>query len=193
MSPKQLHVYTEEVLIHTEVALREYDQFVTLALNSETRQMREVWVRLQSHLTHLGMVSKLLFAPNPRKPISKTRAEELRKYLNVAEDSVLDNRDARNAIEHLDEHIDNWLENNSGNILECVFEDRPSYDYIDKDQWKVRRAFIIEESVFIIQDENGPKEMSLNPMVDELKRIKRVCEEKLANNDLYHVINPNSG
>ena len=75
MTPKQLYIYSDEVNMHTQLALDSYKEFRGIVDNPMTRQNRNAWRFFQGFLSHFGMVSKFLFAPtgNPR---SKKRAEE---------------------------------------------------------------------------------------------------------------------
>jgi hypothetical protein len=189
MTPEQLHVYTEETLIHAQLALSNYQTFLNVLAGSETRQRREAWMFLQSFLSHFGMVSKLLYAPSGSRR-AENRAKELRAYLGFDRSSALNDRNARNAIEHLDERIDNWLEVPDKGVIESVFKNREEYGYLPKKNWFVRRAFIIEGSVFIVEERSGPKEMELQPLSEELGRLCEACQEKLKLPGPYEVINP---
>lgn len=190
MTPGQMHVYSEEVYIHTAIALREYDEFRSIVEEPSTRQAREAWVRLQSFLSHYGMVSKLLYAPSARKAISRERAQTLRGYLGVGEDSTMNDRDARNAIEHLDERLDNWLEQEDKGVPECVFENRADFACLSKDRWLVRRVYLIEEDVLVTEEADGQKEMPLAPVVDALRSLADQCRQTLTENNPYHSVGP---
>ena len=193
MTPEQLHIYTEETYIHTQLALSNYQTLLNLVNDPNSRQSREVWMFLQSFLSHFGMVSKLLYAPSSRQKISIDRARELRNHLETDTNSALNDRDARNAIEHLDERMDNWLETVGKGMLESVYENRGEYNYLDKQKWIVRRVYLIEESVFITEERNGPKEMALEPIVNELWRILEICTSKFGGVNPYYVIRPAQG
>jgi len=106
MDEQQKYCYTEEVLIHIEAALTELDLLRNLLGNPDTVQSREVWVRLQTFLTHVGMVSKLFFPPTGNK-VSQQRGTDLQSHLEIDDKNPINNRDARNATEHLDERMDN--------------------------------------------------------------------------------------
>jgi len=193
VTPEQIYVYTEEIYIHAQVALSNYATFQNVVADPRSRQSREAWVFLQGFLSHFGMVSKLLYAPSAREKMSKDRAKELRDYLDTNEESALNDRDARNAIEHLDERLDNWLSKEGKDILECVFENRVGYEFLQRDEWIIRRVYLIEEQVFMTEEKDGPKEMHLNPIVNELSRICVLCNEKLDGHKPYHMIMPNHG
>ena len=144
-------------------------------------------------LSHFGMVSKLLYAPSSRRKISSDRARSLRTHLETDIHSALNDRNARNAVEHLDERMDNWLEASDKGILECVFEAKDKYDFLDKEKWIVRRVYLIEKAVFITEEDDGPREMPLQPIVDELWRLNNLCREKLDNHNPYHILYPGQG
>lgn len=193
MTPEQLFVYTEETFIHAQLALSNYTIFQNIVSDPSARQRREAWMYLQSFLSHFGMVSKLLFAPSARENISKQRAIELQQHLETDTTSALNDRDARNAIEHLDERLDNWLSVSDKGILESVFETRAGFEYLDLSRWAIRRVFLVSEEVFIIQETGGPKEMKLSPILGELNRVSKVCREKLNDNNPYTIIQPQYG
>lgn len=193
MTPSQIYVYTEEIYIHAQLAISNYITFKNIVADPKSRQSREAWVFLQGFLSHFGMVSKLLYAPSARKQMSKDRAQELRDYLNTNEESELNNRDTRNAVEHLDERLDNWLSEEEKGILECVFENRADYDFLQPDKWTIRRVYLIDEQVFMTEEKDGPKEMRLEPIAEELNRICALCNEKLDGHNPYFMVMPNRG
>lgn len=148
---------------------------------------------LQSFLSHFGMVSKLLFAPSARGSISKQRAIALQHHLDTDTTSALNGRDARNAIEHLDERLNNWLSVSDKGILESVFETRAELEYFSLSRWSIRRVYIISEQVFLTQEAEGPKEMELSPITSELNRVVELCHRKLNTESPYTVIQPQYG
>ena len=193
MTPEQIHIYTEEIYIHAQVALSNYYTFNNIVADPNSRQSRESWVFLQGFLSHFGMVSKQLYAPSARKQISKDRAKYLRDYLSTNKKSELNNRDARNAVEHLDERLDNWLSVENKGVLECVFENRAGYEFLQPEKWIIRRVYIMDEHLFMTEEKDGPKEMCLEPIAKELNRICTLCNEKLGGHNPYHMIMPNRG
>ena len=187
MTREQLYIYTEEVSIHAQPALSSYQTFRNIVDNPESRQRREAWMFLQSFLSHFGMVSKLLFAPSGNAR-ANGRAIELRQYLDTDDASALNDRHARNAIEHLDERMDNWLDAQDKGILEAVFESAVDFEFLSKDSWIVRRVFLLAESAFITEERDGPKQMPLQPLVKELGRLLSVCDKRLKNERPYHIL-----
>ena len=193
MTPEQLHIYTEETYIHAQLALSNYLTLLNIVNDPNSRQSREASMFLQSFLSHFGMVSKLLYAPSSRQQLSRDRARDLRNHLETDENSALNDRDARNAVEHLDERMDNWLEADGKGILESVYVNREEYDYLDKDRWVIRRVYLIDESIFITEERDGPKEMALEPIVNELRRLLNVCSTRLGGINPYYVIRQPQG
>jgi hypothetical protein len=79
----------------------------TIGLNRE-------YYFLQSLLTALGNISKMLWPIIKRNDeegneLRRARGNELRKALNVKDDSALKNRALRDLFEHFDERMDEWF------------------------------------------------------------------------------------
>ena len=187
MTPEQLHIYTEETYIHAQLALSNYQTFRNIVDNPDTRQHKEAWMYLQCFLSHFGMVSKLLFAPTGNRR-AKDRATELSAHLETSNVSALNNRDARNAVEHLDERMDNWLDADHKGILENIFEAEKDFAYLSPDRWIVRRVFILAESLFVTEEREGPKKMEILPLIEELNRLNDLCYLKLNSENPYYII-----
>ena len=189
VTPEQLHCYTDEIWLHAVIALNEFDAMQELLTDPDYRQHRGVWVRLQAFLSHTGMVSKL-FSPPTGNALSKDRGKKLSQHLNVLSTSPLINRAARNAIEHLDERMDNWLQNGKTGFLECVFLNRAKFDFLDKSRWSIRRVLLLDEMVFITEGQSSQQEMALLPLRDELKQIVKECEYRFKNDNPYSYVHP---
>jgi hypothetical protein len=186
---QQLHCYTDEVWLHSVIALGEFDAMVGFLDNPDTLQHRGVWVRLQAFLTHTGMVSKL-FSPPTKDAVSKARGESLSRHLNVTATSPLMNRDARNAIEHLDERMDNWLRGDTRAFLECVFPDRAALNFLSQSRTAIRRALILDEMVFVTEGKAGREEAALLPLREELVRIVSKCMQRFKTDDPHSYVHP---
>ncbi|WP_369928488.1 hypothetical protein [Xanthomonas sp. NCPPB 2632] len=61
---------------------------------------------LQNLIVHAGALSRYLWAANPEH---RWRGAELRGALQIADEHPLRNRDLRNAVEHFDEKLDDYL------------------------------------------------------------------------------------
>lgn len=75
-----------------------------------------IWAAIQALLVAAGNVSKVLFpAPNRRtRNLAPDRGLDLRERLHIADDSVLADRQLRNAFEHFDERIEPWCSDGGG-------------------------------------------------------------------------------
>jgi hypothetical protein len=65
-----------------------------------------LWYSVQALLVAAGNVSKLMWPPSSRIP---QRGAELRRSLDVPEDSILRPRAFRNHFEHFDERLEEWM------------------------------------------------------------------------------------
>lgn len=189
MTSEQLHCYTDEVWLHAVIALGEFQTMQETLADPDYRQHRGVWVWLQAFLSHTGMVSKL-FSPPTKDPVSKARGEKLSKHLNVTDESPLLDRAARNAIEHLDERMDNWLRGSKTGFLECVFPNRAGLDFLDKSRWSVRRVLLLDEMVFVTEGKIDREETALTPLRDELERVVGECMARFKTDDPYSYVHP---
>jgi hypothetical protein len=98
------------------------------------------------------------------------RGEILRQAFEVTEESPLKPRDLRNAIEHFDEKLDDYLRNG---IVGMIF---PHYvgQFLEKGGIPSHffRAYYTDKAVFEILG----KEFAIEPMVKEIARIHKLLE-----------------
>jgi hypothetical protein len=98
------------------------------------------------------------------------RADHLKRAFSVTESSPLYDRNLRNAIEHFDERLDNYL---SSGIVGCIFPEfvgpRPAEDGIPGHYF---RAYFIDDGVFRLLDEEYPVE----PLANEILRLNEQLE-----------------
>jgi hypothetical protein len=178
----------QEISMHAlgeEVAYRD---LVSALEAIETRQTRMVWFYLTSMLHHAAMISKFL------RPISKqaaARGEALRHALQVAGNSDVLPRDARDNVEHFDERLDNWAKGTSPTILEIVLNNREGYDYLCVAEKRVKRLVISDEMIFVSERKDGSKfELHLRPMHQEVQRIGHAADAWTKTKSPYHFIFP---
>jgi hypothetical protein len=75
---------------------------------------RRIWLRVHALLSASSNVSRILW-PNPYRrgaeaaKKSVSRGRELRTFLGIKEDNPLVARKVRNAFEHIDERLDDWM------------------------------------------------------------------------------------
>lgn len=77
----------------------------------KAHDMARLWYSIQMLLGAAGMLSKLLWPANDDhapEPI-RGRGTYLRQHFKIADDSPLRSKAARNASEHFDERIDEWV------------------------------------------------------------------------------------
>lgn len=98
------------------------------------------------------------------------RAEQLRQVFSVSESSSLYDRNLRNAIEHFDERLDNYLRSGIvGYIFPEFVGPRPIADGVPEHYF---RAYFIDIGVFRLLDEEYP----IEPLVQEILRLTKQLE-----------------
>jgi hypothetical protein len=171
MNDYQLTWYLQEIAMHAygaEVDMKCIDELLD---KPETIQSRLVWFHLSSFLSHVAMISKLV-SPISRDVAAKSREAGLKTMLNIAANSEVLPRNARDNTEHFDERIDNWVSANATAILEMVLPDRDGYNYLQGAEKRVRRVLLKQEYIYISENRDGTKfELALRPLFNEVKHI----------------------
>ena len=166
-------VLIEEVTYNCMMADGQFDSFLSYLKQSEERQNRLVWAHLQSFLMHSGMVSKFA-KPLSKVKFAKQRGEEVQRLFDIAADSPIFCRSARNNLEHFDERLDSWLQTESKAILECVFETQADFDYLKRDKF-IRRVLILDSLTYFSHGKNGELgKMELLSLHKEILRIRDI-------------------
>ena len=181
MQPMQMLVYLQEVSTAADMGVALRNNFLRLIADVKERQNTTVWLMLQAALLHYGMVSKFIFPVVHAGKTAMDRGASLRAELGILDASPLNNRDARNALEHFDERIDQCIERPKAGILQMVFDDRAGYEFLAADRWVVRRAYIVDEDVFVTEGPRGQGrvEMPLSEIFSELEKIAKHAEHRL--------------
>ena len=104
--------YLEVILQQCDSAVDAIRKLEAL-LRANPLENRKIFDSLHHFLTHASMVSKMLW---PVKS-AQQRGERLRKLLNIPDNHILEDRDLRNFIEHIDERIDLWARQSVGLIM----------------------------------------------------------------------------
>lgn len=110
MNTLQEMVLIGEIALQSKIGLRAYER---LQASQDINDKVEVWGAIQLLLAAAGNVSKLLW------PVSKkhaARGVRLRQLLNVETDNLLADRKFRNHLEHYDERIEEWFNNQSSAV-----------------------------------------------------------------------------
>ncbi len=180
----------QEVSMHSLGAEVHYHEMINCIENEQTRQTRFVWFHLTSFLAHAGMISKYISPIRPNG-IKRERMALLKEKLSVSGASEVLTRNARDNAEHFDERIDNWVRDDAGSIMEIVLDSRSGYNYLIRDETRIKRVLLQEELIFISENRDGTKfELELKPLYDEVKRIGQNATEWLENSSPVHFIYP---
>jgi hypothetical protein len=119
---------------------------------------------LQNVVLQAGALSRY-FWPVRKKPHSVRRGEQLRRSFAMSESSPLYSRHLRNALEHFDERLDDYLH---GGIVGVILPEyvgmRPADETVP---FHLFRAYYLDVGVFSLLGE----EFSIPPVVDELGRV----------------------
>jgi hypothetical protein len=97
-----LGVFVDEVIVQCEFALMSMDD-LREGLELDRQDKKRVFYSAQAFLVAVANLSKL-FWPGE----SRLRGEELRKLLEIKEDSPIKDRTLRHIYEHFDERIATW-------------------------------------------------------------------------------------
>lgn len=184
IDPLKRHALLEEVFLQCVISLGHYQEAALLLQNLESRQSRFVWAHLHAFLSHSSMVSKLLNSPS-KSPKAIERSKFLSELLGVPSASVIFERGARNNVEHQDERLDLWIEQDGGMLVEMVFESRDGFEFLikprplDAREKFIRRALILDEMVFVSQGKEGVEFTELTPLAGEIDRIASAAEAKM--------------
>jgi len=161
----------EEVDTQCLLALNSYGKMKELIDNPDTKQLKEVWQYLQAFLAHSGILGSLIFKQgNPDK--TKIVTEFLKEELNIDDESAIRERGGRNFLEHI-EAFEIYAANRDDNkgIIQMVFDNKRGFEYMKSDRHYYKRVLIAEEMIFIYQNQEAIKELPLNPIITEVRRI----------------------
>lgn len=133
--------------------------------NTRALSVHEILNELQNIVLQGASLSRYFWPV--RKEYSK-RGEFLRKALSVSEKSPLKSRDLRNAIEHFDERLDEYLSNEiTGIILPEFVGQRPRNDGVTGHFF---RAYFLDCDIFKLLD----AEYEMNNLVNEIIRLNEM-------------------
>ena len=190
MNDYELTWYMQEISMHGLGAEIDFKHILQAVKNEETRQTRTVWFHLTSFLSHAAMISKLVSPISPRG-VKIERMNLLQEALNIENNSEILPRNARDNVEHFDERIDNWIGADTSTLLEVVLPNRTGYDFMNVDEKRVKRILLLDELIFISETRNADKfELKLQPLFDEVKRIRDEAEAWIESTSPYNFICP---
>ncbi len=135
---------------------------------------------------HAGMVSKFLnpvHAPGNGDQAAAVnafrnwRATQIWRLLENVDASALDERHARNFVEHIDENIDPWLASQGGRfpvLIRKVYATRADRDLDAAHFWS--RVFVADGMLFCFDHHtHGRQEVPLEPVHSALEGIDHAC------------------
>lgn len=122
-----------------------------------------------------GIISKFFFPPRiegAKNKIHRLRGEKLKESYKIKDNNVLKDRDFRNFIEHFDEKLDDFLNENIIPLKNIFINS----DHI-KEVTFVFKAYIVNEFTFISLNEK----IHITPLIEEIYRIHNHCIDFLDN------------
>lgn len=115
IQPTYLAFYVEAVFYAAERAEAAFRRF-TMCVEADDPPT-EIVATVHEALGHAAALSRFFF-PVGKRALPRARAARLRQIFTVSNGSALRDRDLRNALEHFDERLDEYL---LGDIVGCIF------------------------------------------------------------------------
>ncbi|MGB3467838.1 MAG: hypothetical protein WBA74_21305 [Cyclobacteriaceae bacterium] len=166
----------DEIDTQCILSISAFEEMTILLSDQETIQSKEVWKYLRAFLSHSGILgSFILKKGNPEKTLIVT--DYLKKELNIKENSPIKDKGGRNFLEHIE--VFEYYAANSKNkkgIIQTVFKNRTSFNYLSSERYYYKRVLILDEMIFAYQKQELIKELSLNELFAEVKRILGASE-----------------
>ena len=163
---KKLKPLSEQVLLSEIVA---QSKFVANAAGrlAESSDPIEIWSSIQAILVAAGNVSRILWPA--RKPY-KERGKQLRDLIGVDDQNLISDRTFRNHLEHYDERVEEWFnENDSAVYIDSII------DPIERPSWSLpgtfHRSYNPVTQVLSFQEES----IDLAAVLRELESIREKC------------------
>jgi hypothetical protein len=135
----------------------------------------QFWYAIEAFLRATGNLSKIFWPPRALdeklRPMTKKRGEQLRRILEVSNDSPLKNRTLRDHFEHYDERIDEWYAAGRGDVIDSNLYPRQS---LAKRKGYFRNFDPEEWVLFFVGDE-----LALKPMIEFVKTLQQKVSQPL--------------
>jgi hypothetical protein len=116
-------IYMVEIRFQAKIAANAMREIERLArhrfrgrIREQTERMFGLWTEIHSFLAAVGVISKILW-PVKAEKARRNDALKLRAMLGVDGSSPLADRRVRDAMEHIDERMAKWYEQNKGRKL----------------------------------------------------------------------------
>jgi hypothetical protein len=163
--------YIEAMLWHTsssQQSILEVAEWLQFVADDDERALElpkeELFEKLQNILHQAGCISRYLF-PSRKKPVHTARASRLREAFKIAEDHPLANRALRDALEHFDERLDEYL---TGHIVGQIIPDHVDYEMPESEvPLHIFKGFYMTTLTFVLL--GVPYRME--PIVDAMQRL----------------------
>jgi hypothetical protein len=121
---------------------------------------------LQDALGYCAALSRYFWPPTSAGALGKYRGEQIKQVYGINDESPLANRNLRNALEHFDERLDDWLKKGPVGpiVASAVFGD---HSEIEEDFGHIFKMIDAEKSVFVVL---GQK-FEFGPLSQEVARL----------------------
>lgn len=172
--------YIESMLWHTasaQASIRVVNTWIELVRKDDERALElprpVLFEQLQNILHQAGCLSRYFF-PGGRapKPIHLARAKQLRQAFGVDDKNPLAKRDLRNAIEHFDERLDDYLSNEHNQVGEFIPEDLGYFPRESEVPLHIFKGFYTQPVIFVLLGES----YEIAPIANEMLRIHEALQ-----------------
>jgi|GEM_PF-4038456 len=183
----------DEVYAHCIASITTSELVLKQLSNPIEIQNKNIWINLQTALVHATITANYIYS---QKPTAKLRTDFLKETIKPSSGSPLYNRNARNYLIHIDEKFDHWLNDidKYNGMVESVLPNRKAFDYLNDSKKFIRRIILKEELIFIYQVNDEIRELELNPILEEIHKIRVNTEAALKTlekgNNNFHIIRP---
>ena len=199
MKKKREDLFIDELKTQIEFALISIEgvnKFLT-ALDTGFPKEKETelfWYNAQNLIVYSGNISKILWGIYKKgeayqniNRLRRAERKELRNKLNVNEQSVLKNRFLRNALEHIDEKLEDFTENDQFSVLnKNIGPVRNMIQYGDEiydiSKEKNLRHYDQNKKIFYFYGEH----VNLEKLYKDIKALKISIEEYEGDKDDFY-------
>lgn len=194
MKENRREILLMELETQIEFALLSFDNIQRILImldQGERPDISPFWYYCQNLIIYSGNISKLLWGVSSKnKAVNDNRKierKELRALLSVKEDSLLKNRSIRNALEHVDEKLEEFTKNERNIVVDRYFGPPQSLisfgddTVYDASKEKNLRYYNPETKIFYFYGTNTNLEL----LVREIKKLKRAIEAYKDANRFY--------
>lgn len=197
MEKNREKLFIDELKTQVEFALmsvKEVNNFLIALDSGRFDEASSFWYNAQNLIVYSGNISKILWGIYKKgdayqniNKIRRAERKELRNKLKVTEQSVFRSRFLRNALEHVDEKLEEFTENRQSIILNKNFGPIRNMvqlgdDIYDISKEKNLRHYDQNTKTFYFYGEN----INLESLYKDIKKLEDSIEEyEVVNNDFY--------